>query len=97
MQDEHFRNPEKKTAEDEIPQMAGSPAALAKLTSRYNDDNGHVSAANYKKEQVGAVLKSEYKKGVDVIFESVGGKMFDACTKNVAVGGIVVAIGMMAS
>ena len=50
---------------------------------------------NYKKEQVGAVLKSEYKKGVDVIFESVGGKMFDACTKNVAVGGIVVVIGMM--
>lgn len=52
MQDEHFRHPEKKTAEDEIPAMAGSPAALAKLTSRFNDDNGHVSAANYKKEQV---------------------------------------------
>ena len=33
--------------------------------------------------------------GVDVVWETVGGKMFDTCAKNLAVGGRLLVIGMM--
>lgn len=36
---------------------------------------------NYKKEDFQAVLKKEYPRGVDIVFESVGGKIFDICLK----------------
>lgn len=36
---------------------------------------------NYKKEDFQSVLKDEYPEGVDIVFESVGGKFFDICLK----------------
>lgn len=48
---------------------------------------------DYKTENLSKVLRSEYKKGVDVIFESVGGSMFESALKNIAVKGRMVVIG----
>ncbi len=48
---------------------------------------------NYKKEDVGAVLKTEYPRGIDLIYESVGGTLFDTCVENLAVRGRLVIIG----
>lgn len=48
---------------------------------------------NYKEESVFQVLKNEYPKGVDLVFEAVGGEMFDACVNNLAVKGRLIVIG----
>lgn len=50
---------------------------------------------NYKKENLAAVLKEEYKGGVDVVYESVGGDMINTCIKNLAVGGRLIIIGFV--
>mmetsp|Transcript_13426 Transcript_13426/g.33880 ORF Transcript_13426/g.33880 Transcript_13426/m.33880 type:complete len:638 (+) Transcript_13426:185-2098(+) len=50
---------------------------------------------NYHEESVKAVLKKEYPKGVDVVYESVGGEMFQTCAKALARHGRLVVIGMM--
>ena len=52
---------------------------------------------NYKKEDFKSVLKSEYPKGIDVIYESVGGEVFNNCVKNLAVGGRLILIGFITS
>lgn len=41
------------------------------------------------------VLKNEFPKGVDIIYESVGGKMFDLCLNALAVYGRLIVIGMI--
>lgn len=41
------------------------------------------------------VLKSEYPKGVDLVYESVGGSMFDLCVDALAPRGMLIVIGMM--
>ncbi|KAF8410045.1 hypothetical protein HHK36_002565 [Tetracentron sinense] len=41
------------------------------------------------------VLKKEFPKGVDIIYESVGGEMFDLCLNALAVYGRLVVIGMI--
>jgi NADPH-dependent curcumin reductase CurA len=41
------------------------------------------------------VLKKEYPRGVDIIYESVGGEMFDLCLNALAVHGRLVVIGMI--
>lgn len=46
-------------------------------------------------ESVGEVLKREYPSGVDLVYESVGGEMFETCLNALAVGGRIVVIGMM--
>ena len=33
--------------------------------------------------------------GVDVVWETVGGKMFDTCARNLAMGGRLLVIGLM--
>lgn len=48
---------------------------------------------NYKQEDVGAVLKAEYPRGIDLVYESVGGTMFDTCVDNLAIRGRLVIIG----
>ncbi|KAI9332896.1 hypothetical protein DFJ73DRAFT_855069 [Zopfochytrium polystomum] len=50
---------------------------------------------NYKKESVRDVLKKEYPKGVDIVFESVGGQMFQDCFNALAVKGRMIVIGAM--
>lgn len=48
---------------------------------------------NYKQEDVGAVLKAEYPHGIDLVYESVGGTMFDTCVDHLAIRGRLVIIG----
>ena len=48
---------------------------------------------NYKAENVHDVLKREFPNGVDVVYESVGGKMFQDCLRNVATRGTLIVIG----
>jgi NADPH-dependent curcumin reductase CurA len=48
---------------------------------------------DYKKEDLHTVLKKEYPNGVDVVFESIGGRMFEAALANLAVGGRLLVIG----
>ena len=52
---------------------------------------------NYKKEDFKEVLKKEYPNGVDIVYESVGGEMFNTCVKNLAVGGRLIVIGFISS
>ncbi|ESO99105.1 hypothetical protein LOTGIDRAFT_201415 [Lottia gigantea] len=48
---------------------------------------------NYKTEVLKDVLKAEYPKGIDVIYESIGGEMFDTCVNSLAVKGRLIIIG----
>ncbi|XP_041366682.1 prostaglandin reductase-3-like [Gigantopelta aegis] len=50
---------------------------------------------NYNKESLKEVLKMEYPDGVDVVYESVGGEMFDLCVNNLAVKGRLIVIGFI--
>ncbi|KAJ1700631.1 hypothetical protein LUZ63_000410 [Rhynchospora breviuscula] len=50
---------------------------------------------DYKIEKIKDVLKTEYPKGVDIVYESVGGDMFNMCLNALAVHGRLVVIGMM--
>lgn len=52
---------------------------------------------NYKTEDFNAVLKKEYPRGVDIVFESVGGKFFDICLDNLAVRGRLIVIGTVST
>jgi NADPH-dependent curcumin reductase CurA len=48
---------------------------------------------NYNKESVDEVLKAEYPKGVDLVFETVGGDMFRTAVENIAAHGRIVVVG----
>jgi hypothetical protein len=50
---------------------------------------------NYKTENLRHVLKEEYPKGVNIVFESVGGEMFDASVRSLAVRGRLITIGFI--
>ena len=50
---------------------------------------------NYKREDLMSVLKKEYPKGVDVVYESVGGEVFNTCMKNLSIGGRLIVIGLI--
>lgn len=50
---------------------------------------------NYNLEDAGAVLKREYPRGVDVVYESVGGPMFDLAVKALATKGRLIVIGFI--
>jgi len=50
---------------------------------------------NYKTENLFAVLKKEFPQGVDIVYESVGGQMFEDCLNNMAVRGKLIVIGMV--
>lgn len=50
---------------------------------------------DYKHEDVRKVLLTEYPRGVDVVYESVGGDMFAACVDALAPKGRLIIIGMM--
>lgn len=48
---------------------------------------------NYKEENLNKVLKGEYPKGVDVVYESIGGEMFDICLNRLAPRGKLIVLG----
>lgn len=50
---------------------------------------------DYRAEDIKTVLKKEFPKGVDIIYESVGGDMFDLCLNALAVYGRLIVIGMI--
>ena len=52
---------------------------------------------NYKQEKLEGVLKKNYPQGIDVVYEGVGGDMFNLCVKNLAVGGRLIVIGYISS
>ena len=52
---------------------------------------------NYKQEDLKAVLKQEYPRGIDVVYESIGGDIFDLCVKNLAKCGRLIIIGFISS
>lgn len=48
---------------------------------------------NYREEDVAAVLHEEYPDGIDLIYESVGGELFDMCVEALAIHGRLLIIG----
>ena len=50
---------------------------------------------NYRQENVKRVLRDEYPKGIDLIYESVGGTLFDTCIRTLAVRGRLLIIGFI--
>eukprot|EP01112_Ceratiomyxa_fruticulosa_P005624 TRINITY_DN1635_c0_g1_i2.p1 TRINITY_DN1635_c0_g1~~TRINITY_DN1635_c0_g1_i2.p1 ORF type:complete len:363 (+),score=54.38 TRINITY_DN1635_c0_g1_i2:133-1221(+) len=52
---------------------------------------------NYRKEDLYKVLKTEYPDGVDVVYESVGGELYEACLNNLAVKGKLIVIGTVSN
>lgn len=70
-----------------------SGGAKAGLLRRLGADR----VIDYTSEDVRAVLKAECPGGVDLVYESVGGKMFDVCVDALAERGTLLVIGMMSS
>ncbi|XP_010269209.1 PREDICTED: probable quinone oxidoreductase [Nelumbo nucifera] len=58
-------------------------------------DLGVDCVINYKTEDIKTVLKKEFPKGIDIIYESVGGEMLDLCLNALAIYGRLVVIGMI--
>ena len=50
-------------------------------------------AINTNKEKLREVLENEYKGGVDVVYETIGGEVFDTCVDNLANKGRLIVIG----
>ncbi|OCT74556.1 hypothetical protein XELAEV_18033539mg [Xenopus laevis] len=50
---------------------------------------------NYKTENIGSVLKSQFPDGLDVVYESVGGEMFDLSVNCLATKGCLIIIGFI--
>ncbi|HEY9709777.1 MAG TPA: zinc-binding dehydrogenase [Oculatellaceae cyanobacterium] len=50
---------------------------------------------NYRTENLDRVLKQEYPKGINLVFDCVGKEVFDTCLDNLAVRGRLVAIGFI--
>ena len=50
---------------------------------------------NYRAENLDCVLKQEYPKGINLVFDCVGKEVFDTCVDNLAVRGRLVAIGFI--
>jgi len=48
---------------------------------------------NYNKEDIDTVLKAEYPKGVDLVFETIGGETFKAAVQNIGYHGRVIMFG----
>ncbi|GMH03280.1 hypothetical protein Nepgr_005119 [Nepenthes gracilis] len=50
---------------------------------------------DYLNEDIKTILKKEFPNGIDIIYESVGGKMFDLCINALAIFGQMIVIGMI--
>jgi NADPH-dependent curcumin reductase CurA len=50
---------------------------------------------NYRSENLDRVLKNEYPKGINLVFDCVGKQVFDACVENLAVRGRLVVVGFI--
>ncbi|CAM0951698.1 unnamed protein product [Alopecurus aequalis] len=79
-----------KLAGNKVVATCGGESKVALLASLGVD-----RVINYRNEKIKDVLKKEFPRGVDVIYESVGGEMFDLCLNALAVHGRLVVIGMI--
>ena len=52
---------------------------------------------NYKSEALGKVLTETYSSGIDIVYESIGGEIFNACVNNLAVNGRMIVLGYINS
>lgn len=68
-----------------------SDDAKAALLRRLGADR----VVNHRSQDLKAILKAEYPKGLDLVYESVGGAMFDTCVNALADRGRLIIIGMM--
>jgi NADPH-dependent curcumin reductase CurA len=50
---------------------------------------------NYHKEDLDRVLKQEYPKGINLVFDCVGKQVFDICVDNLAIRGRLVVVGFI--
>jgi NADPH-dependent curcumin reductase CurA len=50
---------------------------------------------NYRTENLAQVLKREYPKGINLVFDCVGKEVFDACLENLAIRGRLVVVGFI--
>ena len=57
------------------------------------DELGCDHPINYNEEDVGDVLQSEYPSGVNLVYEGVGGELFDTCVNALARYGRLLSIG----
>lgn len=68
-----------------------SSAAKAQLLHELGCDR----VINYHAENVREVLKNEYPRGINLVFEGVGGDLFEACVENLAVRGRLITLGFI--
>jgi len=52
---------------------------------------------NYRSEDLGQVLKEEFPKGLDIVYDGVGGSLFAAAYENLAVGGRILVVGAIST
>lgn len=52
---------------------------------------------NYKEELLKEILQKEYPKGIDVVFEGVGGEMFTTSANSLSTGGRLIIIGTVST
>jgi NADPH-dependent curcumin reductase CurA len=51
---------------------------------------------NYRTENLDRVLKTEYPKGINLVFDCVGKHVFDTCVENLAIQGRLIVVGYIA-
>ena len=62
--------------------VAGSPAKCAYVI----DELGFDACVNYRTDDLDAAFQETCPNGIDVYFENVGGAVYDAVTRNLAIG-----------
>lgn len=72
--------------------VAGSPDKCAYVV----DELGFDACVNYKTDDLDAAFRERCPGGIDVYFENVGGKVYDAVTRNLAVGARIAVCGGIA-
>jgi len=77
-----------KRAGNHVVGLAGSDEKCALIK-----ELGCDRAINYAREDAGAVLKAEYPHGLNIAYDSVGGRTFDAFVDNLAIRGRLVISG----
>ncbi|KAG5143703.1 hypothetical protein JHK82_019398 [Glycine max] len=85
-------------AQEKLAKLAGNTVvatcgggAKAKLLKELGVDR----VIDYHSEDVKTVLREEFPKGIDIIYESVGGDMLNLCLNALAVHGRLIVIGMI--
>ena len=80
----------------QLAQITGSHVIGTCSTDRkaaFLEELGCDQPINYMTEDVGEVLAEEYPDGVDLVYEAVGGPLFDTCVEHLARHGRLLSIG----